>query len=206
MVQGSEERGGLAGRRRGRDGHARDPSSCGPHRHRHGRARDGAVVSEAGAPGPPPTSVSRFALSQVRLLEGPFEQAQGLNLAYLRALEPDRLLAPYRTEAGLEPKAQKYPNWESSGLDGHTAGHYLTARAQASAATRDAELAGRLDYMVAELAAVPARAWQRLRRRHPGRPPAVERGRRRPAARRELQPERQMGALVQPAQAARRFP
>ena len=53
--------------------------------------------------------VSLFTLSQVRLLEGPFERAQRLDVAYLRTLDADRLLAPYRTEAGLEPKASKYP-------------------------------------------------------------------------------------------------
>ncbi|HXE79668.1 MAG TPA: glycoside hydrolase family 127 protein [Vicinamibacterales bacterium] len=93
-----------------------------------------------------------FPLSSVRLLDGPFKRAQELNLGYLRALEPDRLLAPYRREAGLEPKAKPYPNWESSGLDGHTAGHYLTALAQAWAATGDEEMKRRLDYMIGELA------------------------------------------------------
>ena len=63
-----------------------------------------------------------------------------------------RLLAPFRIEARLEPKAPKYPNWESSGLDGHTAGHYLTALAQYVAATGDAEMRQRLDAMIAELA------------------------------------------------------
>jgi uncharacterized protein len=96
---------------------------------------------------------STFPLAQVRLLDGPFKQAQDLNLRYLRALEPDRLLAGYRIEAGLSPKAGKYPNWEGSGLEGHTAGHYLTAVAQMWAATGDAEMKGRLEYMVAELAA-----------------------------------------------------
>jgi DUF1680 family protein len=103
----------------------------------------------AQAPQPP---ARPFPLSQVRLLDGPFKHAQDLNVAYLRALDPDRLLAPYRIEAGLQPRADKYPNWESSGLDGHTAGHYLTALAQAWAATGDAEMKRRLDYMVAELA------------------------------------------------------
>src|SRR4051812_4876683 len=97
--------------------------------------------------------VTTFPLSQVRVLDGPFKHAQDLNIEYVRALEPDRLLAPYRVEAGLEPKAPKYPNWESTGLDGHTAGHYLTALAQIWAATGDPEMKRRLDYMVEELAA-----------------------------------------------------
>jgi DUF1680 family protein len=113
------------------------------------------------APVSPQTAVSRqtqlrqvslFPLSQVRVVDGPFERAQRQNIEYLKALEPDRLLAPYLSEAGLKPRASKYPNWESTGLDGHTAGHYLTALAQAWASTGDRELRRRLDGMIAELA------------------------------------------------------
>ena len=43
--------------------------------------------------------------------------------------DPDRLLAPFRHEAGLPEKASPYGNWESMGLGGHTAGHYLSALA-----------------------------------------------------------------------------
>lgn len=100
--------------------------------------------------------VSLFELDDVTLLEGPFQHAQDLNRSYLLALEADRLLAGFRLEAGLEPRAPKYPNWESSGLDGHTLGHYLTALAQMWAATGDAEMKRRLDYTVAELAACQA--------------------------------------------------
>ena len=112
------------------------------------------TIATVSAPSEPQSrQVAAFPLSHVRLLDGPFKRAQDLNLAYLRALEPDRLLAPYRSEAGLQAKADKYPNWESTGLDGHTAGHYLTALAQAWAATGDAEMKRRLDYMIEELAA-----------------------------------------------------
>jgi uncharacterized protein len=100
----------------------------------------------------PARGVTTFPLSQVRVLDGPFKHAQELNIDYVHALEPDRLLAPYRSEAGLKPKAPKYPNWESTGLEGHTAGHYLTALAQIWAATGDPDMKQRLDYMVAELA------------------------------------------------------
>jgi DUF1680 family protein len=96
--------------------------------------------------------VSEFPLADVRLLDGPFKQAQEVDRKYILALDINRLLAPFRVEAGLQPKAPKYPNWESMGLDGHTAGHYLTALAQMWAATDDAECKHRLDAMVAELA------------------------------------------------------
>ncbi|MFT3829010.1 MAG: glycoside hydrolase family 127 protein [Opitutaceae bacterium] len=97
-------------------------------------------------------AVREFELGDVRLLEGPFKHAQDVNREYLLQLDIDRLLAPFRLEAGLPAKAPKYPNWESSGLDGHTAGHYLTAVAQMWAATGDAEMKRRLDAMVSELA------------------------------------------------------
>lgn len=97
-----------------------------------------------------PVTLEFFPLHQVSLLESPFSHARELNGAYLRNLDSDRLLAGYLEEAGLEPKAEKYSNWESSGLDGHTLGHYLTALAQ-MAATGDAELRERLVYVLAEL-------------------------------------------------------
>lgn len=92
-----------------------------------------------------------FPLSSVRLLDSPFLHAQQTNLDYLRAMNPDRLLAPYLREAGLKPRAESYDNWESTGLDGHIGGHYLTALALSYAATGDAELLERLNYMIAEL-------------------------------------------------------
>jgi len=98
------------------------------------------------------TSVKLFGLRDVSLLDGPFKAAQDVDLRYMLALDVDRFLAPFRTESGLPPKAQKYPNWESTGLDGHSAGHYLTALAQMAVVTGDAEIVRRLNYMVSELA------------------------------------------------------
>lgn len=91
-----------------------------------------------------------FALSDVRLAAGPFAASEALNRRYVEAHDVDRLLSGFRSEAGLRPRAPKYPNWESMGLDGHTAGHYLTALAQ-QAASGSPGLRQRLDYMVAEL-------------------------------------------------------
>src|SRR5471030_3359372 len=92
-----------------------------------------------------------FKLNQVQLLKSPFLSAEQTDLNYMLKLEPDRLLAPFLREAGLKAKAQSYGNWESIGLDGHTAGHYLTALAQMYAAEGSAECKKRLDYMVSEL-------------------------------------------------------
>lgn len=93
-----------------------------------------------------------FELQDVRLLDGPFKAAQDVDHEYILTHDPDRLLAPFRREARLPKKAEPYGNWESMGLDGHTAGHYLSALAMMHAATGDAEMKRRLDYMVAELA------------------------------------------------------
>jgi hypothetical protein len=92
-----------------------------------------------------------FPLSDVRLKPGPFLDAQTTDLNYLMAMEPDRLLAPFLREAGLEPRKPSYGNWESSGLDGHMGGHYLSALALMYASTGDAEVLRRLNYSVAEL-------------------------------------------------------
>lgn len=92
-----------------------------------------------------------FQLSQVRLLTGPFKDAQQTDMNYMLALDPDRLLAPYMKEAGLAPKKENYGNWENTGLDGHIGGHYLSALSNMYAATGDAHMNQRLDYMLSEL-------------------------------------------------------
>jgi len=94
-----------------------------------------------------------FPLSSVELLESPFRQAQQTDMKYMLALDPDRLLAPYLREAGLEPKAESYGNWENTGLDGHIGGHYLTALSLMYASTGNEELLRRLNYMVDQLQA-----------------------------------------------------
>jgi DUF1680 family protein len=99
-----------------------------------------------------PPNAQLFPLNSVRLLDGPFAQAQERDRQYMLAHDVDRLLAPFRREAGLPPKAQPYGNWESQGLDGHSAGHYLSALSMMYASTGDADMKRRLDYMVAELA------------------------------------------------------
>lgn len=92
-----------------------------------------------------------FPLRDVRLGPGPFLDAQTTDLNYLMAMEPDRLLAPFLREAGLPVRQPGYGNWESSGLDGHMGGHYLSALALMFASTGDAGVRQRLDYVVAEL-------------------------------------------------------
>ncbi len=97
------------------------------------------------------TALQTFPLNQVRLLDGPFKNAQDRNREYMLAMDPDRLLAPFLHEAGLETKAEYYGNWESSGLSGHIGGHYLSALSLMYAATGDEEIYDRLSYMISEL-------------------------------------------------------
>src|SRR6187431_193726 len=94
---------------------------------------------------------NEFPLSDVQLLEGPFKHARDLNIETLLKYKVDRLLAGYRKEAGLRPKDSIYRNWD--GLDGHVAGHYLSALAMNYAATKNAACKGRLYYMITELKA-----------------------------------------------------
>ena len=89
-----------------------------------------------------------FPLGGVTLLDGPLKKARDLNIQTLLKYDCDRLLAPYRKEAGLEPRAKTYPNWD--GLDGHVGGHYLTAMAL-NAATGNQECRRRMEYMISEL-------------------------------------------------------
>jgi DUF1680 family protein len=107
-----------------------------------------AFASLAHAAGP----VEFFALKDIELLPGPLLDAAQGNRDHLLLFDPDRLLAPYLDEAGLKPKAPRYPNWESTGLGGHTAGHYLSALACTGKSLDDAECLRRVDYIVSELA------------------------------------------------------
>lgn len=92
-----------------------------------------------------------FSLSQVVLLDGPFRHATELNIKSLLAYEPDRLLARYRTEAGLEAKAEPYHGWEDATISGHSLGHHLSACAQMFSTTGDQRFLDRVNYIVDEL-------------------------------------------------------
>ncbi|BCU78077.1 beta-L-arabinofuranosidase domain-containing protein [Luteolibacter sp. LG18] len=97
-------------------------------------------------------SLSSFSLDRVRLTGGPFHERQELHRGYLLGVEVDRLLAPFRLQAGLDPRASRYGGWESRDISGHSLGHYLSAISLMQAATGDAELLRRVHHTVAELA------------------------------------------------------
>ena len=89
-----------------------------------------------------------FPLGDITLLDGPLKHARDLNVQVLLKYDCDRMLAPYRKEAGLQPRKPSYPNWD--GLDGHVGGHYLSALA-INAATGNEECRKRMEYMISEL-------------------------------------------------------
>jgi DUF1680 family protein len=92
-------------------------------------------------------------MENVRLTGGPLKHAQDLELDYLLALEPDRMLAFLRRSAKLDPKAQGYGGWDGDGrqLTGHIAGHYLSGVSLAWAGTGDTRFKDRANYIVNEL-------------------------------------------------------
>jgi uncharacterized protein len=92
-----------------------------------------------------------FSLHDVRLLDGPFKQSQDTHARYLLSLEPDRLLARFRSEAGLSPKATNYPGWEQESLPGVAAGFYLSGCSRMYASTDDRRFLERIQYMLDEL-------------------------------------------------------
>ena len=105
-----------------------------------------------------PSAQQLFQPGEVRLLDGPFKTMQDMDIAYLMRLEPDRLLAQFRVEAGLTPKAKPYGGWESPAqpgktwsLAGHTLGHYLSALSRMCRLTDDNRLKTRVAYISQEL-------------------------------------------------------
>ncbi len=93
-----------------------------------------------------------FNLNDIELLDSPFKNAMEADVAFLKWIEPDKLLSQFRSHAGLEPKAPKYKGWESLGLAGHSLGHYLSACSMHYAVTGEEDFLVRVNYIVDELA------------------------------------------------------
>ncbi|MCJ8209732.1 glycoside hydrolase family 127 protein [Mucilaginibacter sp. RS28] len=98
-----------------------------------------------------PIKAYAFDLQQVQLLEGPFKTAMLADEKYLLSIEPDRLLSGFRSHSGLKPKGALYEGWESSGLAGHTLGHYLSAISMLYASSHNPAVLERVNYIVDEL-------------------------------------------------------
>jgi uncharacterized protein len=106
-----------------------------------------------------PLAVRAFPLADVRLLDGPLKRALDLDKQYLLALDVDRLLHNFRTNAGLASTAQPLGGWEEPKceLRGHFVGHYLSACALMYAATGDDRVKQKGDALVAGLAECQAK-------------------------------------------------
>ena len=74
--------------------------------------------------------LKEYDLSQVLLADDYCQNALYKDVAYLKSIDPDRLLAGFYENAGLSPKKMRYAGWENMLIGGHTMGHYLTAAAQ----------------------------------------------------------------------------
>jgi len=63
-----------------------------------------------------PPKTAPFSPADVRLLDGPFKFSRDAAARYLLSLNVDCLVAPYRIEASLKPKAPPYLGWETNSL------------------------------------------------------------------------------------------
>ena len=122
-------------------------------------ALPGALEEQpARRPGLHVESLLPFELSAVRLASDTrFGAAQRTNAAFLRLLDPDRLLFFFRRLANLpQPRTDivPYGGWESqgSGLRGEFTGHYLHAASAVAAASDDQLLRSRCEMIVRVLA------------------------------------------------------
>ena len=89
------------------------------------------------------TPAELFPLTSVRLLESPFTRAVEANREYCWRWNPGSPARAVSPGSRIGAAQASYGNWESGGLDGHTAGHYLSALADMIASgddTPDGEL------------------------------------------------------------------
>ncbi len=107
-----------------------------------------------------PVSAAPFDLRDVKLIDGPFKDAQERDKGYILRVEPERLMHWWRVNNGLPSTAQPYGQWKASdyGFQGHYEGHFLSACAEMYRNTGDARFKERLDAVVAIIAGVQAKA------------------------------------------------
>ncbi len=100
-------------------------------------------------------------LRSIRLRPSRFTENMDRDLAYLKKLDPDRMLHNFRRAFGVRSDAEPLYGWdeETGLLRGHSTGHFLSALAIAVTATDDPDLTDKLSYMVHEL-----RSLQRMSR------------------------------------------
>ncbi|MFD7710254.1 beta-L-arabinofuranosidase domain-containing protein [Streptomyces sp. NPDC059786] len=116
----------------------------------HGRAAAGAASA----------AVRPFPLGAVTLLDSPFRANQRRNTAYLRFVDPDRLLHTFRLNVGLPSSAEPCGGWEGPEVElrGHSTGHLLSGLALTHAGTGERALRDKGRRLVAALAECQAAA------------------------------------------------
>ncbi len=90
-------------------------------------------------------------MQNVTLLDSYELNAFKKEVDYLKSLDADRLMRGFGDISGRKINAEKYGGWETSNIQGHTLGHYLTAVSQAFASSNDNELKKITDYMISVL-------------------------------------------------------
>ncbi len=94
------------------------------------------------------TALTEFSLSDVELCDGYTKNAFSLEVKYLKSLDAEKLLKGFCEISGVESDATKYGGWETSAIQGHTLGHYLTAVSQAYATSKDEDLKKIVDRVI----------------------------------------------------------
>ena len=95
--------------------------------------------------------LEEFSMQNVTLLDSYEQNAFNKEVEYLKSLDSDRLMRGFGDISGRKINAEKYGGWETSAIQGHTSGHYLTAVSQAFASSGDKELKEITDYMISVL-------------------------------------------------------
>lgn len=102
-------------------------------------------------------AVACVPVEYVKLTGGPLAERQKVNNHYIAyTIKPDRLLEPFRIQAGLPKKADRYDGWEDGELSGHAMGHYLSALAYVYSITKDEQAKKQAEYVVNEIAKMQA--------------------------------------------------
>ena len=102
-------------------------------------------------------AVACVPVEYVSLTGGALADRQKLNNHYIAyTIKPDRLLEPFRIQAGLPKKADRYDGWEDGQLSGHAMGHYLSALAYVYLIAKDEQAKKQAEYVVDEIAKMQA--------------------------------------------------
>ncbi len=95
--------------------------------------------------------MEEFAMKNVTLLDAYEQNAFEKEVEYLKSLDANRLMRGFGDISGRKINAEKYGGWETSAIQGHTLGHYLTAVSQAFTTSKDKELKKITDHMISVL-------------------------------------------------------